>query len=183
MKGHYYIRPFYSKEQCREICSNLDRDVKLTPAADNPAAGVVKTAHVDLVGWNLAKAYLTDLEQCVYLTNQMFFGLDIYNLNDRICVNYNHYRSETQGEYDWHQDSIQNDIWDVKLTAIVNISEEEYEGGNFELFLKGGPKHIPEINIPGNILIFPSWIYHRVTPVTSGTRKTLSIWFTGPLLR
>ena len=183
MKGHYYIRPFYSKEQCKEICSNLERDCKITPAKDIPSSGVVKSANVDLVSWKLAKDYIHDLEQHVMLTNQMYFGLDLYDLTDRICVNYNQYQSDVNGEYGWHQDYRENDIWDVKLTAIVNLSDEEYEGGHFELFLTGGPRRILELDTPGSVIVFPSWIYHRVTPVTKGNRKTLSIWFTGPLLK
>jgi PKHD-type hydroxylase len=31
--------------------------------------------------------------------------------------------------------------------------------------------------------VFPSFRLHRVTPVTSGVRKTLVVWSTGPAFR
>ena len=35
-------------------------------------------------------------------------------------------------------------------------------------------------NRKGNLFIFPSYLMHRVTPVTKGTRKSLVIWAGGP---
>ena len=36
------------------------------------------------------------------------------------------------------------------------------------------------MNDMGTVIVFPSWIQHRVTPVTSGTRKSVSLWLIGP---
>jgi len=68
-----------------------------------------------------------------------------------------------------------------KLSMTVNLSKpEDYEGGN--LRFDYGP-HIPkneerfhdciEIRPQGSIIVFPSFIYHQVTPVTKGTRYSL----------
>ena len=35
----------------------------------------------------------------------------------------------------------------------------------------------------GTIIIFPSFIRHRVTPVTKGVRKSLVVWVDGPRFR
>lgn len=32
----------------------------------------------------------------------------------------------------------------------------------------------------GTVIIFPSYILHRVTPVTKGVRKSLAVWISGP---
>jgi PKHD-type hydroxylase len=32
----------------------------------------------------------------------------------------------------------------------------------------------------GVVIAFPSYVLHRVTPITSGTRKSVVIWITGP---
>jgi PKHD-type hydroxylase len=32
----------------------------------------------------------------------------------------------------------------------------------------------------GLVAAFPSYVLHRVTPVTRGIRKTLVVWLTGP---
>jgi predicted 2-oxoglutarate/Fe(II)-dependent dioxygenase YbiX len=35
----------------------------------------------------------------------------------------------------------------------------------------------------GSVLAFPSFLYHRVTPVTGGVRRALVAWIAGPRLR
>ena len=35
------------------------------------------------------------------------------------------------GEYDWHTDVTKNKECDIKLTCLLNLSEETYEGGEF----------------------------------------------------
>ena len=60
----------------------------------------------------------------------------------------------------------------------------EYEGGVFELtdadFTKQDKFNLKQ---KGSVLIFPSFIKHRVTPVTKGERKSLVGWIEGPSFR
>jgi PKHD-type hydroxylase len=53
-------------------------------------------------------------------------------------------------------------------------NKEEYTGGVLELEGTG------EMQMNrGDIIAFPSFIPHRVTPVTSGIRKTATLWILG----
>ena len=61
----------------------------------------------------------------------------------------------------------------------MNLSNEPYEGGDFFMFF-GFDKLIPELHQRGSLLVFPSHLYHKVTPVNSGKRITLSTWLQGP---
>ena len=61
-----------------------------------------------------------------------------------------------------------------------NIPEEVE--GDFILFHAGKFREISEFSSPGDSIIFKSWIPHKVTNVTKGIRKTLSVWFYGPRL-
>ena len=102
-----------------------------------------------------------------------------------------------EGEfYDWHCDS-----WKMpfdrpddpnvhgkirKLSVTVNLSDEtEYEGGDFEFDFRNQddgsnqPQICKEIRPKGSIVVFPSFVYHRVKPVISGTRYSLVIWNLG----
>jgi len=66
-----------------------------------------------------------------------------------------------------------------KLSLVVNLSSpEDYEGGTLE-FLYDGYKH--EIPTPnrGSAIVFPSFIHHRITPVTKGIRKSVVMWING----
>jgi PKHD-type hydroxylase len=71
----------------------------------------------------------------------------------------------------------------VSFTLCLN---EEYEGGEFEV---ARPNPNPEKHkftkfkekfTMGTLISFPSFVWHKVHPVTSGTRKVLVGWATGP---
>lgn len=82
--------------------------------------------------------------------------------------------------YDFHEDSsgFQNDM--RKLSMSISITNpDDYEGGNFE-FENG---IVPDSRLQGSIVVFPSFIKHRVSPVTKGTRYSLVNWFTGERFR
>ena len=82
-----------------------------------------------------------------------------------------------------------------KLSYSVNLTHpDEYEGGHFEWCdpYSVNPLHDPERAIfrgqqsareQGSIIIFPSFVYHRVTPVTHGRRHSLVGWIAGPTFR
>jgi len=98
--------------------------------------------------------------------------------------------------YDWHCDS-----WNKpynrpkqpdrhgkirKLSVTVSLSDEnDYEGGDFEFDFRNDdkgsnqPRLCKEIRPKGSVVVFPSFVWHRVKPVTSGTRYSLVIWNLG----
>ena len=72
-----------------------------------------------------------------------------------------------------------------KISMTVNLNNpKDYEGGNLKFDL--GPhyrgerfKVFNDMRPQGSIIIFPSFMYHCVTPVTSGTRYSLVLWLLG----
>ena len=72
-----------------------------------------------------------------------------------------------------HMDCIAGDK-QRKLTFSL-ILNDDFEGGDFQLL------HDETLEAKkGKILVFPSFLPHRVTPVTNGTRYVLFGWFYGP---
>ena len=107
--------------------------------------------------------------------NRSYFGYDIHWNFHLEKFNYNVYGKK--GEYGWHVDGNPNSTpIDQKLTCILNLSEETYEGGDFYMTPK---KEICEFN-SGEAIVFTSLIAHKVTPVTKGERITLTYWAEGP---
>jgi|TARA_Y100000015_G_scaffold42014_1_gene48885 PKHD-type hydroxylase len=101
--------------------------------------------------------------------------------------------------YDWHCDS-----WDKpydkpdtpehgkirKLSMTCQLTDgSEYRGGelefdfrNYDPHMRDESKHlvkVKEILSKGSIVVFPSHVWHRVKPVTSGTRYSLVVWSIG----
>ena len=101
--------------------------------------------------------------------------------------------------YGWHCDSYSEPYQDVpqgmvgkirKLSVTVSLSDpEDYEGGDLEFdfrndqdyeFAKKDSKFIcTQAKTRGSIIVFPSFVWHRVTPVTSGTRYSMVMWNLG----
>ena len=78
-------------------------------------------------------------------------------------------------------DNTSNATNDVKLTLIFNLSTEPYEGGEFQTWPSDYiNRNSNKFNNPGTAIMFKSHILHRVTPVTSGTRKSLTLFIHGP---
>ena len=68
----------------------------------------------------------------------------------------------------------------LSMTVLLN---DDYVGGEFQFARYKQEKcriDTVELNKTGSIIIFPSDIEHRVTPITNGTRYSLVIWFLGP---
>ena len=101
--------------------------------------------------------------------------------------------------YDWHCDS-----WDKpynrpgqiehgmirKLSVTCQLTDgSEYEGGelqfdtrNYDPHMRDEDEHVitsKEILPKGSVIVFPSFVWHRVQPVTKGTRYSLVIWNLG----
>ena len=71
-----------------------------------------------------------------------------------------------------------------KLSLTVNLScPEDYEGGTLELLFHEQHHTFLERAPRGSAIIFPSFIKHRITPITKGTRKSAVMWFNGPPIR
>ena len=116
------------------------------------------------------------LYQC-QLANKNVFGFDVYWDFHLEGLNYNVYKMNN--EYTWHIDATQEDAFDMKLTCLLNLSEEPYEGGEFSTI--NSTERIEFTSGMG--LVFNSLIAHKVTPITKGERITLTYFGMGPAWR
>lgn len=83
---------------------------------------------------------------------------------------------DTAEFYGFHTDESKFGSSMRKLSMVIFITDpSKYEGGDFEF-----DGLSPGIRERGSILVFPSFVLHRVSPVTSGTRYSIVNWFTGP---
>jgi PKHD-type hydroxylase len=101
--------------------------------------------------------------------------------------------------YNWHCDSFKKPYErpeDLnfhgkirKLSATVNLTDpKEYSGGDFQFdFRNYNPEernkksitNVKKAKAQGTIIVFPSHVWHRVTPVTKGNRYSLVSWCLG----
>jgi len=108
--------------------------------------------------------------------NQKNFG---YNLTHIQPIQYIEYHSSEKGmvhsHLDWYCDSQPR-----KLSASIQLSNStDYEGGDLIMNINLEKPFIAS-RIQGNATVFPSFLMHNVTPVTTGIRRALVIWCVGP---
>ena len=117
------------------------------------------------------------LWQYVEQANTRSFGVAV----ERRCeIQLVEYVASQNAGYDWHHDVQWNGQsgLDRKLSVTVQLSEsDEYEGGDFEF---EELKTNTDFRSKGTVLVFPSYLRHKIHPITSGTRRALVAWFFGP---
>ncbi len=136
-------------------------------------------------------AWLDDIPQASWVMDRMMsvvaqanresFGFDLTDFGESPQVA--RYGAERQGHFDWHSD-IGAGNWAAKrkLTIVVQLSDPaDYEGGTLELQPDSNVTKAPRTR--GTAIVFPSFVLHRVTPVTLGTRWSLTLWSHGPAFR
>ena len=155
------------------------------PLKYNPRTSQIKWLPFE----NITKSLYNSLEELIQVANSSAFNFDIVSSFD--LVQYTEYYSTQQGKYDWHQDVSKNPNNGItppyrKLSLTIQLSDpSEYEGGDLEFYIPN-PKEKEIVKAPkekGKIIIFPSYLYHRVTPVTKGIRKSLVWWVGGTPFR
>lgn len=83
------------------------------------------------------------------------------------------------GHYKMHQDFGGGHSSLRKLSAVIQLSDpSEYTGCRLHLITHEDAE-IAEIG-QGDMVVFPSWTPHYVTPIESGTRRALALWVSGP---
>lgn len=95
--------------------------------------------------------------------------------------------------YDWHNDSgggenlrnIRSHGKIRKLSLVASLSDpKDYEGGDFQFQFRNSIDPTQEetavqLKSKGSIIVFPSYIWHKVKPITKGTRYSIVMWTSG----
>jgi PKHD-type hydroxylase len=130
--------------------------------------------------------WLPDTKDSAWFYTKMF---ELANIANNDCykfrlhyaedhMQYTLYEGNSNGKYDWHIDIGSGVNALRKLSAVLLLTDpSEFTGGELQIFSTNVPVTVPLVK--GSIVFFPSFLLHRVTPVTSGERKTLVFWMGG----
>lgn len=103
------------------------------------------------------------------------WGFDLHSMPE--AIQYTEY-FDNGGHYDWHQDIGPNELSIRKVSVTVQLSDtNDYEGGDLEILRGATPEKT--VRGKGATVIFPSYMLHRVSPITKGTRRSLVLWLGG----
>jgi PKHD-type hydroxylase len=129
------------------------------------------------------RALFEPIEWYIRQANFNAFDVEINFLQE---LQFTSYREQRLQHFDWHGDAFwlhPHEAGQRKLTCVVQLSDAlSYEGGDFVLDV-ANPPHCTELRQKGTLLVFPSFVFHKVEPVTRGTRHSLVAWMAGPCWR
>ena len=164
--NYYYIQNFLNKKQIKEVNSFMHKEGK----EFSEQASTIKKASTTFAPYERIEP-LINLSSAISFVNKEAFGFDIYPPDRGTNFLHHKYEDKNKGRYDFHMDSEPYDTnYTLKLTSILNLSEQPYKGGELLLYLDCYEIEIKEFNVPGTLVVFPSFFLHKVTPVTEGTR-------------
>jgi PKHD-type hydroxylase len=181
---NYY---FFSKGFSDDELAKIYRDVASLPfreaATGESNENTDKTIRSSSIKWvpqSQEWAWLYDkMMNMIIEANNAIWNFDLHTALD--SIQYTEYYDVEGGHYGWHQDIGPGHLSTRKISITVQLSDtDDYEGGDLEYF-RGGDINNTEKAPRGKgvVFIFPSYMMHRVTPITKGTRRSFVIWVGG----
>ena len=170
-----------SKEFCHSALEQIDWATAETASIVNEKSVVdAKIRRTDVV-WQESMQPLGCIAKCYIETANQYAEWG-YSLGSQEKTQLGRYKSTDEGYYDWHMDAMppQNGI-QRKLSCVILLNDpSEFEGGILQF---KGMEDQNVLDQRGSVIVFPSFIEHKVTPVTKGVRYTAVTWASGPSFR
>ena len=173
-----FVENFLTKEEC-EYLIKIGKEQSLKDATvfigNKLGKSSVRESNISWVypdddtNWLFRK-----LVDSITALNSQYFKFDLTGFNEGLqFTNY----IAPSGHYGTHVDNCFNRAI-RKLSLTIQLSDpSDYEGGDLEILRGGSPEQT--VRGKGATVIFPSYMLHRVTPITKGTRRSLVLWLGG----
>lgn len=114
----------------------------------------------------------------VSIVNTLHFDYEISGITHSLQLIEYCSDSPVQGHYDWHIDAGQGEPVYRKISLTAQLSDPtDYEG--CELIINNHGSNVVGTKERGSVHLFPSYMPHKVNPITKGTRYALVIWIHG----
>ena len=169
MKEPFFETHLFSDEECDQIIELFDR-----PGGKSGVGYSEKDWHISkktsLV--NVPLHLFRKLESTVNKVNKSYWGFD-----GKLGRHGEIYRYDPGDFFDWHMDLGDGSIARRKITTLVQLSSpKDYTGGRLEFLCNVSHTAARE---RGTLLIYPSFIMHRVTKLKTGRRFSMGGEFMG----
>lgn len=182
IKNHFYqFNSYFSEKFCNEVISYMN-EKKLNKGKIGNDDLDIKTRNSDIIFFN--EDWLNkEIQPLIKIANMESwdFQIDSYE-----AVQFTKYGPDQH--YTWHTDcfAIENLKTKIrKISVIIALNDgKNYSGGdvllqNMDVFNDEKIFNCDVLKNVGSVIVFPSFVLHRVMPITSGVRYSLVNWFKG----
>lgn len=190
--NYYYFNDFISHKLCDHLINylNYKKEQKATVFGDKGPkhqATDLKIRNSNIV-WNSEKWVYKEIIPLFEKANrEANWNFDIDWFEPTQITKYG-----KDQFYNWHLDqhpkpvTMNNSKKIRKLSVSILLNDPlEYEGGELEFMTLNDSTDKIKVSLPseklkkGTAIFFPSFLHHRVKPVTKGTRYSLVVWSCG----
>ena len=166
-----------SVEDIQKQCDSLILQDGVVGSSRKPSE--IRSSKVGFFNRHKTKDLFDLFWQLALERNKSAFGFDIESVEN---IQYGVYNENDK--YDWHIDTNwanPDSVYHRKISVVIQLSNPwEYVGGDFEIESEEWQTDNSDfVKEKGTYIVFPSFLRHRVTPVTKGTRKSLIAWVDG----
>lgn len=174
---YYWFENGFTSEEVNLIVKNAAQyPEKTATIVGENLANTVRKSNIRWVPYSDDFNWVYDrLMNYITEANNALWDFNLHTVIDQI--QYTEYKGNG-GHYDWHLDIGPKSINHRKVSVVVQLSNpEDYVGGDLELHPGNTSFAVPRAK--GAVVVFPSFLLHRVTPLSSGLRRSLVLWAGG----
>ena len=180
--NYYYFTNAFTPEELdtiKTIGNSYPKQLAEVGGGDDSQVSDYRKSEISWIPEEPNNQWLYDkISQYAISANKEMWNFDIWGYHD--TLQFTNYYGDG-GHYDWHAD-LGPGISNRKLSVVLQLSDpKDYVGGELQMNTGGGITSVKKEY--GLLCFFPSFVLHRVTPLTSGTRTSLVTWLCGANLR
>ena len=136
-----------------------------------------RSSNISWIDKNTENKWIYDrINHIIDHANNKFWKFNLSNKHE--AIQFGEYNAKEKGHYDWHLDMANNNN-NRKLSMSIQLSDpSEYTGGELQFLTNREIRAAPKKR--GSMIIFPSYLLHKVSSVKTGKRMSLVMWRHGP---
>ena len=180
--NYYYFQNGFTPEEVvkmRKVFEKYDIEKATTVGSEEEVVSDYRISDIAWIPDNHETGWIyKKIADYTKIANKEMWNFDVWGYQD--SLQYTIYYGDG-GHYDWHMDTGMG-ISNRKISCVVQLSDPgEYEGGDLQINPGGSIITVPKAL--GLVCFFPSFLLHRVTPLTGGVRRSLVTWLCGANFR
>lgn len=179
-QNYYFFEKGFDKKELLKIEKGIKSLKESKATTVGGGKDDVRSSKVRWIPQNTEWHWLYEkLSNLAVEANDALWDFDLHSIPE--LIQYTEYDAKDKGHYTWHQDIGPGILSKRKISITVQLSDSnEYEGGDLNLWSGGSEDSATTAyKGAGSVFIFPSYMMHRIAPLTKGVRKSFVLWLGG----